>query len=64
MLDWFRVLKHRRYVYNVTTAALILASGYGWLGPADAENLRAFLAVALVTGMASANSRDNTEVDK
>jgi len=48
--------RRRRYVYRVTTAALVLAGFYGFLGPEEVEAWTAFLAVALVTGMADANT--------
>lgn len=48
--------KARKYVYRVATAALLLAGSYGLLGPEEVDAWTAFLAVALVTGMADANT--------
>lgn len=48
--------KRRKYVYRVTTAALAVAGFYGLLGPEEVGAWSAFLAVALVTGMADANT--------
>jgi hypothetical protein len=56
MLTQLRKPTVRRYIYRVTTAALVLAGFYGLLGPEEVEAWGAFLAVALVTGMADANT--------
>ncbi|MDQ2624347.1 MAG: hypothetical protein M3Y20_04205 [Actinomycetota bacterium] len=48
--------RRRRYIYRVTTAALVVAGFYGILGPEEVTAWTAFLAVALVTGLADANT--------
>lgn len=48
--------KRRKYAYRVTTAALAVAGFYGLLGPEEVSAWSAFLAVALITGMADANT--------
>lgn len=49
--------KRRKYIYRVSTAALAVAGFYGWLGPDEVNAWSAFLLVALVTGMADANTQ-------
>lgn len=48
--------RFRKYTYRVVTAALAVAGFYGLLGPEEVSAWGAFLAVALVTGMADANT--------
>lgn len=48
--------RRRRYIYRVTTAGLVLAGFYGILGPEEVTAWTAFLGVALVTGLADANT--------
>jgi len=52
----FFTKKRRKYIYRVTTAALVLAGSYGLLGPDEVTAWTAFLGIALVTGMADANT--------
>lgn len=54
-MTWFTP-RRRRYVYRVTTAGLVVAGFYGILGPEEVTAWTAFLAVALVTGLADANT--------
>lgn len=56
MITWLKVPKHRKYIYRTATAALVLAGTYGLLGPEEVTAWTAFLGVALVTGMADANT--------
>lgn len=56
VVNWFRVSKHRKYVYRVATAGLVLAAGYGLVSAEEVQTWGAFLATALVTGMADANT--------
>lgn len=60
-MTWLRVPAHRRYVYRVTTALLVLAGFYGLLGPEEVQAWTAFLAVALVTGMADHNTDPDSD---
>lgn len=53
--SWFTA-KRRKYIYRVTTAGLVLASGYGLITSEQVSSWVAFLTVALVTGMADANT--------
>jgi len=48
--------KRRKYIYRVATGALVLAGAYGLLGPDEVTAWTAFLGIALVTGMADANT--------
>lgn len=48
--------KRRKYIYRVTTGALVLAGAYGLLGPDEVTAWTAFLGIALITGMADANT--------
>src|SRR5690606_14212920 len=56
IVRWFKVPKHRKYVYRVTTAGLVLAGGYGLIGPDEVDAWSAFLAIALVTALADAKT--------
>ncbi len=56
MISWFKNEKHRKYVYRVTTGLLVLAGFYGLLGPEEVTAWTAFLGIALVTGLADANT--------
>lgn len=53
---FFSKSKNRKYIYRVTTAALAVAGFYGVLGPEEVSAWAAFLGVALITGMADANT--------
>ena len=55
--------KIRRYIYRMTTAALVLAGVYGLIGPDEVAAWTAFLAVALVTGLADANTTPEASPD-
>jgi hypothetical protein len=46
----------RKYVYRVTTAGLIVAGAYGLISDQEVAVWTAFLTVALVTGLADANT--------
>lgn len=59
-LAWF-TRKRRKYIYRTTTAGLALAGSYGLLGPDEVRAWGVFLAVALITGMADANTDPNEE---
>lgn len=48
----------RKYVYRVATAALLVAGFYGLLSDGEVQVWTSFLGVALVTGMADANTHD------
>lgn len=52
----FFTKKRRKYIYRVTTGLLVLAGSYGLLGPDEVTAWTAFLGIALVTGMADANT--------
>jgi len=56
-LKAFFTPQRRKYTYRVVTAGLAVAGFYGLLGPDEVTAWTAFLAVALVTGMADANTR-------
>ena len=59
--------KRRKYIYRTATAALILAGTYGLLGPDEVNAWTAFLGVALITGLADANTapgQAGTSVDE
>lgn len=56
IIEWFTP-RRRQYIYRLTTAGLALAGGYGLLDGAEVERWATFLGVALVTGMADANTR-------
>lgn len=46
----------RRYIYRVTTAGLVVAGAYGLISDQEVGVWTAFLGVALVTGLADANT--------
>ena len=46
----------RKYIYRVATAGLLVAGAYGLIGGDEVEVWTAFLGVALVTGLADANT--------
>jgi hypothetical protein len=56
VINWFRVSKHRKYVYRVSTGGLVIAAGYGLVTAEEVAMWGTFLATALVTGMADANT--------
>lgn len=46
----------RKYIYRVSTAALVVAGAYGLIGGDEVSVWTTFLGVALVTGLADANT--------
>lgn len=46
----------RKYIYRVATAGLVVAGTYGILSTEEVGVWTGFLAVALVTGLADANT--------
>lgn len=61
-VQWFTT-KRRKYIYRVITAALVVAGSYGTISAEEVNVWTAFLGIALVTGMADANTEADSDHD-